>query len=310
MSARFHHLPLTLRQLQYVVAVAEVGTFRGAANVCGVSQPALSTQVAEVEAQLGVQLFERSSRGVRLTSAGDAVVPRARAALAAAEDVVLAARAHEDPLTGALSIGVIPTIAPYLLPDLDPALRAAWPDLDLTWVEAQTAVLVERIRGGDLDGALLSVEADLGWLNVAEVSVDPFVLAAPENHPLAAEVGPVGTDALATGPVLLLEDGHCFRDQALDVCARAGVDAEDLRATSLTTLVQMAAGRGAVTLLPAMAVEVENRRAAMVVRPFVESAPHRTVAFAWRPGSPLSDAFERLAASARGCIEGRGGPAA
>ena len=302
MTVRFHHLPLTLRQLQYVVAVAEVGTFRGAAERCAVSQPALSMQVAEVERQLDVQLFERSSRGVRLTAAGAAVVPRARAALLAAEDVVLAARAHEDPLTGALSIGVIPTIAPYLLPDLDPALRAEWPRLQLTWVEGQTSTLVEQVLAGTLDGALLAVEADLGGLDTVEIGTDPFVLAAPEGHPLAASTEPLPSASLLAADVLLLDDGHCFRDQALEVCARAGAAPDSLRATSLTTLVQMAAGRGAVTLLPAMAVEVENRRAALVTRPFAEPSPYRTLALAWRPGSALADAFERLAVVARAAV--------
>jgi LysR family hydrogen peroxide-inducible transcriptional activator len=296
---RFDHLPLTLRQLQYACAVADELSFRRAAERCHVAQPSLSSQVAELERSLGIALFERDRRRVLVTAAGAEVLARARALLLAADDLVDAARRRADPLAGALRIGVIPTIGPYLLPDLDPALRRAFPALELRWSEDQTERLVAQVQGGDLDAALLALEADLGGLEHATIGADRFVLAAPAGHPLSRGRRRLKVEDLATERVLLLDDGHCLRDQALDLCALVGAQELGFRATSMTTLVQMAASGAGITLLPAMALEVENRRAELVIRRFREPAPHRTIAFAWRPGSPLREPIEALAAAAR-----------
>ncbi len=295
---RYATLPLTLRQLQYVCAIAEELSFRGAAKRCHVSQPSLSTQVAEIEGALGVRIFERSRRGVLLTSAGAEIVAHGRRILLACEDLVDLAKRHADPLAGLLRIGVIPTIGPYLLPDLDPALRRAFPKLELRWVEDRTDGLVRRIREGTLDAALLALETDLGDLERAPFGEDTFVLAAPRGHELAKGRGHLSVDVLATRRVLLLDDGHCFRDQALDLCTIAGAQEHGFRATSLTTLVQMAAAGAGVTLLPTIALEVENRRSELVIRRFRKPAPARTLAFVWRPGSHLSAPLRSLAQAA------------
>jgi LysR family transcriptional regulator, hydrogen peroxide-inducible genes activator len=296
---RFATLPITLRQLQYACAVAEELSFRKAAARCHVSQPSLSAQISELEQLLDVQLFERSRRGVSLTRAGEAVITRARTLLLTADDVVDVAKRHADPLAGPLRIGVIPTIAPYLLPDLDPTLRQAFPKLQLYWTEDKTDKLVAMLGAGELDAALVALEAELGDLDHAEVGADPFVLAAPRGHALAARRGAVTLDALADAKVYLLDDGHCFREQAADLCAATGAEAQGFRATSLTTLVQLTGSGGGVTILPRLAVEVENRRAQLVIRKFSKPAPRRTIVFAWRRGSGLAASLRELAVPAR-----------
>src|SRR5437899_2391798 len=177
--------PLTVRQLQYVVAVAETRSFRRAAESCFVSQPSLSAQIADLEGALNVKLFERDRRGVLLTAAGAELVERARRVLVDLEDLLEAARHHVDPLAGTLRVGVIPTIGPYLLPEIDPALRKAYLRLRLLWTEEKTEVLVQRIEHGELDAAFLALEADLGDLEHEVIGLDPFVLAVPEAHELA-----------------------------------------------------------------------------------------------------------------------------
>lgn len=297
--------PFTLRQLQYVVAVADELNFRRAAERCAVSQPSLSAQVAQVEDALGVRLFERDRRRVLPTPAGQALVARARTLLRDADDLVTAARLAADPLRGTLRIGVIPTISPYLLPRVTPALRRAFPALTVAWVEEKTDTLVRELDAGALDAALLALEADLGDLDHAVVAVDDFLLAARPDDPLARAPGPVRRADLSAAEVLLLDDGHCFRDQALSFCAGAGARELAFRATSLPTLCQMVAGGAGVTLLPALAVPTEAERAGLVVRRFADPAPHRTIALAFRRRSPLGDALRRVAAVAAQAATGR-----
>ncbi len=287
--------PVTLRQLQYVTAIADARSFRRAAEACRVSQPSLSAQVAEAERALGVRLFERDRRRVLVTGAGEAVVARARAVLVAADDLVETARRGADPLAGTLRVGVIPTVGPYLLPRIAPALRKALPRLELHWHEDRTAVLVRRVAAGELDAALLAREADLGELAVAELARDPFVLAVAPGHPLARGAGPVSLQSLEGERVLLLDDGHCLRDQALAVCSRAGAEELGFRATSLSTLVQMVASGAGVTLLPRIAVETEAPRAGLRARPLAEPSPGRTLVLAWRRGSAAEPALRALA---------------
>jgi len=291
----FAPLPFTLRQLQYVVAVAEDLSFRRAAERCHVSQPSLSAQVAGLEDALGVRLFERDRRRVLVTPAGAALVERARRVLREAGDLVDLARRTGDPLTGNLRLGVIPTISPYLLPELTAALRRAFPELTVMWAEDKTGVLVDDLADGALDGALVALEAELGEVESAVVGTDPFVLAAPPDHPLVRRKRPARLSELEGKSVLLLDDGHCFRDQALGLCTRAGAEELAFRATSLSTLAQMAAGGAGVTLLPALAVPTEASRAGLKVRRFVRPAPGRTLALVWRPRSPVGPALKRLA---------------
>lgn len=286
---------ISLRQLQYAVAIAEVRSFRRAAEMCRVSQPSLSSQLAELESSLGVRLFERDRRRVLPTGPGQELVDRARRVLLEAEDLVEAARRLGDPLAGTLRIGVIPTISPYLLPDVVPALGARLPRLEVIWVEDKTEVLVRRLGVGELDSALLALEAPIGQVDSEVVARDPFMLAAPPGHPLSRRRSPAKLAELRGTRVLLLDDGHCLRDQALAICSAAEAQELGFRATSLTTLIQMVAGGAGVTLLPRLAVRTENRRGDFVVRPFVQPAPHRTIALVWRPRSPLGPSLRKVA---------------
>src|SRR5215475_9590457 len=202
----------TLRQLQYVVAVAELMSFRRAAERCNVSQPSLSAQVAEMESALGGPLFERDRRGVLVTPAGHELITRARRILVEADDLAEAANRFVDPLAGTLRIGVIPTIAPYLLPHIVPALRKAYTQLTFVWTEDKTNTLVRSINHGQLDSALLALEANLGDLEHVPIAADPFFLATPKDHPLSRPSSPVDRKRLRGERILLLDDGHCFRD--------------------------------------------------------------------------------------------------
>src|SRR5678816_1300713 len=241
--------PASLRQLQYAVAVADARSFRRAAEQCGVSQPSLSAQLAQLEGALGVRLFERDRRRVLLTPAGEELIERARRVLGDADDLVDAARRLGDPLAGTLSIGVIPTISPYLLPAAAPAIRRAHPRLTVRWLEDKTESLARDLHAGRLDAALLALEADLGGpLQREVIGRDPFVLAAPRKHARPANLG-----ELRGAHLLLLDDGHCLRDQALAVCAGARTEELAFRATSLPTLAQMVSAGAGITLLPSMA---------------------------------------------------------
>jgi LysR family hydrogen peroxide-inducible transcriptional activator len=189
------------------------------------------------------------------------------------------------------------SIAPYLLPDAVSLLRRGFPRLSLRWVEDRTAALVSALRAEELEGAVVALESDVEGLEHAEVGRDEFVLAVPRGHPLARGDDPVRPAELDGVPILLLEDGHCFREQALAFCSRAGAEELGFRATSLSTLAQMAAGGAGVTLLPRLSVRVENRRGTLVVRPMAPPVPARTLALVWRPRSPLAPALRPLAAA-------------
>ena len=291
--------PFTLRQLQYAEAVADVRSFRRAAERCHVSQPSLSAQVIQLEDHLGVRLFERGTGRVLLTAAGEAVLARVRRLLVEADDLADSARQLGNPLSGTLRLGVIPTVSPYLLPDVVPAIRERHPELSAVWVEDKTENLVASLREGRLDGALLALEAQVGEVEKEVVAHDPFVLAAPPGHPLAASFAPATPQELRGAGFLLLDDGHCFREQALAYCATARARELDFRATSLATLSQMVAGGAGVTLLPRLALPVENRRSELVVRRLASPVPDRTIALVWRPRSPLGPALRQLAATLR-----------
>ncbi|MFZ5864092.1 MAG: LysR substrate-binding domain-containing protein [Nitrospirota bacterium] len=298
--------PYTLRQLQYAVAVAETLSFRQAAEQCHVSQPSLSAQLAQLESALGVRLFERNCKRVFPTEAGNELVRRARQILIEADDLMAAAKQLGDPLTGTLRMGVIPTISPYLLPRITPALRSRYPKLTVHWVEDKTETLLRQLDAGKVDAALLALEADIGDMEREVVARDPFVLATPPGHPLGAKRSPAAPSELRGASVLLLDDGHCFRDQALAVCSSAKARELEFRATSLSTLAQMVAGGGGVTLLPELAVPTEAGRAGLAVRPFAQPAPCRTIALAWRKTSPLGRALKEIAGTIREAYPNKG----
>lgn len=291
--------PYSLRQLQYVVAVAELGGFRKAAEACGVSQPSLSAQVAQLEAALGVQVFERGPRGVRVTAAGALLVERARQLFRAARDLEDTARQQGDPFTGTLRLGVIPTVCPYLLPEVAGPLRARLPNLRLIWSEEKTGPLLEQIDDARLDGAIVALDNRIAPFAHVPLGDDPFVLAAAPGHPLMKHHGPASPDLLQGATVFLLDDGHCFRDQALALCGAKGARAADLNATGLSTLVQMVGGGSGVTLLPRLAVAVENRRGQLAVRPFKSPAPMRKIVMVWRKGTAMQQSLDAIASAIR-----------
>ena len=289
---------LSLQKLQYVVAVADTLGFRKAAELCHVSQPSLSAQVRELEETLGVKLFERDRRRVLVTPAGADLVARARRVLSEASDLVEAAVRLGDPLAGSLRLGIIPTIAPYLLPEAVPAVMARFPKIKLLFREEKTEVLVASLAAGKLDAAVLALEADLGDLSHAVIAHDAFVLAAPKGHALARKRS-ISAEDLDGETVLLLDDGHCLRGQALSYCSSARASEASFRATSLSTLAQMVSSGAGVTLLPSLSVPIENRRGQLAIRPFDAPAPSRTIALVWRPSSPMSKALKELAAVLR-----------
>jgi LysR family hydrogen peroxide-inducible transcriptional activator len=286
--------PMTLRQLQYVVAVADRKSFRQAAEDCHVAQPSLSAQIAQVEDALNLRIFERDRRSVALTSAGEALVARARALLIAADELTESARRLSDPFSGTLRVGVIPTVGPYLLPEVAPLLRERFPKLNFIWMEEKTAQLLENLRRAEMDGAILALEAEIGDLPRVVLGKDPFVLAVAPEHPLARAKGPLKAEKLDHEQVLLLDDGHCFREQALSFCSRAGAEEAGYRATSLATLVQMAASGNYVTLLPTLAVPVENRRRTLHTRPFAPKPPGRTLALVYRRHTALENTLRAV----------------
>jgi LysR family hydrogen peroxide-inducible transcriptional activator len=272
------------------------------AEACHVAQPSLSAQVALAEQLLGVRLFERDRRHVRLSPAGEALVQQARRVLVAASDLRDLAQQFSDPFRGSLRLGVIPTVGPYILPEIAPALARTFPDLTLLWSEERTSVLMHELNDGGLDGAIVALEADIGECEHAVLVRDPFALAASPHHPLVRSNKAATLQELDGAAVLLLNDGHCFREQVLSLCTQARAKQMSFRATSLSTLVQMASAGTSVTLLPSLALPVENRRSQLRVRTFAPPGPGRTLALAWRRGSAFRMPLNRVAETIRAAL--------
>src|SRR5262245_16967023 len=286
----------SIRQLESLVAVADTRSFRKAATTLGISQPALSAQVQAAEHVLGIQVFERDRRSVLITPAGEDVVSRAREALIAVDAVGDAARQRGEPLVGSLRMGVIPTIAPYWLPALLPEVHRRFPRLELILREDQTARLLAQLQAGQLELALLAIPVQ-GDFTTAPVAREAFVAAAPRGAALVKQRGKLTEKDLDDQTVLLLEDGHCLRDQALEVCKRAGaVESVEVRATSLPTLVQMVAGGLGVTLLPEAAIStLVQKHGPVALAEFAKPVPGRTIGLAWRTSSGRLREFRLLA---------------
>jgi len=280
----------TLRQLQYLKLLAEHGSFSRAAEAAHVTQPTLSAGVQELEKILGAPVVDRGRTGVILTPVGEEAVRRAKDVLARSEDLVQAARSAGQPLSGRFRLGVIPTVAPFLLPQALPVLRRRFPSLKLFLREDLTSRLIASLKAGALDAALIALPHDIPGLDVAHVGDDELLAAAPANHPLVAG-DKVDPQALENEGLILLEDGHCLREHALAACGlgdapRGGEDESAFAATSLHTLVQMVGSGLGVSLLPAMAVEAGLADSAPVsVRPLAADAPTREIVVAWRRGS-------------------------
>lgn len=295
----FRTLPFSLRQLQYLVAVADAGGFRRAAELCHVSQPALSSQVAELESAVGVQVFERDQRRVVVTPQGAALIAHARTMLAEAREAVDAMERFKNPLESSLRIGVIPTVAPYLLPRLVPALRATLPKMQVLWSEEPTARLLQRLEEGSLEAVLIAGAEGLERYASRELAFDPFVLALPRANELCTQTRLDLAD-LAAERLLLLEDGHCLRDQVLVWCGRT--DESSVRATSLHTLLELVGAGLGVTLIPQLAVKAEGHRVDVVLVPLAAPAPGRHLTLVWRPRAPSAIAMEPIVEACQRCI--------
>jgi LysR family hydrogen peroxide-inducible transcriptional activator len=279
---------MNLRDLRYLVALAEHKHFGRAADASFVSQPTLSTQIKKLEDELDVALVERTPRKILLTEVGREIAARARHVLDEVDQIKAIARRTKDPESGTLRLGIFPTLGPYLLPHVIPGLRARFPRLELLLIEEKSEILLQRLREGRLDATLLALPLHDDQLHADVLFDEPFLLAVPTLHRLSKRKA-LSLDDLESESLLLLEDGHCLRDQALDVCQLAGANERDgFRATSLETLRQMVAANVGITLLPLLAVRppvVQSE--AIHVLPFRDKAPSRRIALVWRKSSAL-----------------------
>ena len=292
---------MNLRDLQYLVAVADHRHFGKAAEASFVSQPTLSTQLKKLEQELGVELIERNPRQILLTDVGERVVAQAREVLSGADAIRELARQAQDPGSGTVRLGLFPTLAPYLLPHVVPPVHERFPRLELLLVEEKTEVVVDQLLQGRLDAGVLALPVHEPALHEELLFEEDFVLAVPRDHPLAATPEPVDVSVLGTENVLLLEEGHCLRDQALAVCQLAGAsERAGFRATSLETLRQMVAAGVGVTLLPELAVQapVPESPDIRLLR-FREPIPRRHIAMFWRDSSPRREFLPEIASVIR-----------
>ena len=293
---------MNLRDLQYVVAVADHGHFGRAAAACNISQPTLSGQILKLEAELGVRIFEREGRTVAVAARAEPIVEHARRALAAVAEVAAAARGARDPLAGPLRIGVIPTVGPYLLPYALPALIRDLPQAPIAIVEDLTARLLSLVLERKIDAAVIATDPGDRKLETSPLYEEPFLLVATPSHPLAGR-DRIAPDDIDPEALLLLADGHCLRDQAIALCRRGGggrAAGSDISATSLETLFQLAAAGYGVTLAPRLAIESRGGAiAGLVARPFVDRTMKRDVALAFRRDSSRRAALAHFAASVR-----------
>jgi LysR family hydrogen peroxide-inducible transcriptional activator len=285
---------ITLRQLRYLGALAEHRHFGRAAEACAVTQPAMSMQIRDLEQELGVELVERRPGAWTLTETGVEVARRSERVLAATRDLVDYARHRGRLLTGRLQLGVIPSLAPYVLPKILPALQRRYPDLRIELRETQTKVLVDELARGALDVVMLALPVTAAEVETIRLFDDAFLLAVPASDPRPETVRVSARD-IDQQRLILLEEGHCLRDQALAYCHNAGRNfAMGLGATSLATVMQMVANDYGVTLVPQVAVDVEVRDERVKLLRFAEPQPGRTIGLAWRHTSPRKVDFVAL----------------
>jgi len=287
---------MNIRELQYLVTLADLRHFGRAAEACFVSQPTLSTQVKKLEDELGVQLVERAPRHVMLTEVGQEIVDRARLVLRDVEQIKEVARRTTDPEAGAIRLGLFPTLGPYLLPHVVPDIHLQYPKLELLLFEDKTEQLLAMLREGRLDAALLALPVEEDTLEVLPLFNEPFVVALPENHPLD-QVNHLNVEDLKGHTVLLLEDGHCLRDQALEVCQMASAnEKQGFRATSLETLRQMVAANVGITLLPTLAIKPPITLTDSIhIKHLSDPMPSRQIGMVWRKSSAVSGFLKSFA---------------
>lgn len=285
--------PPTLKQLRYLVALHRTNHFGKAAEACHVTQSTLSAGIQELENLLGTQLVERTKRSVMFTAIGEEIVRRAQVILNDVDDLTDLAAASKDPLRGIVRLGIIPTIAPFLLPKIMPAIREHLPDLELHLREDKSAELCDLIRTGELDLVLYALPFACGDVEEMPLFHDPFMVAFPPGE---HEGDTIASPELEEERLMLLEEGHCLRDHALEACQLLGRGARrELSGTSLNTILQMVAAGHGITLLPGMAVEAGLANAAGVkVVPFEDIIPTRTIGLIWRKTNPRAKTFEAL----------------
>ena len=292
-----------MKQLQYLVALADTRHFGRAAERCHITQSTLSAGIRDLESVLGTAVAERSNRHVLITRVGEQIAERAKALLRDAEEVMEVARAGRSPMTGEMRLGVIPTIGPFLLPRVLPALREMYPELTVYLREEQTAPLLARLEDGEVDAALIALPYDTGDLDTRAILEDEFLFACNRDHALAG-AGAVPLDALAGEPLLLLEEGHCLRGHALDVCRMGDKRARaQFEASSLHTLVQMVAAGVGVTLVPRLAADAGITRGTGISLSPLAAPAARQVGLSWRRTSLRAEEFRLLGDALRELAE-------
>jgi len=283
---------INLKDLKYLAALADTGHFGKAAEACFVSQPTLSAQVKKLEQYLGVQLVERQPNNVKLTEIGRQIAERGRGMLRTGDEIIALARDHKDPLSGRLRVALIPTVGPYLLPRITQKIRKALPKMGLMLYEHRTESLLKRLHDGEIDLGVIALPSAAEGFMSRELYREAFMLAVPEDHPLASK-SRARLQELKNQTLLLLEDGHCMREQALEVCSRVETrEADNFRATSLETLRQMVVAGLGVTLLPELAVQPPfGSQRGLKVIPFASPAPTRTIGAVWRKSTTRTAAI-------------------
>jgi len=293
---------MNTRDLQYLIAVAEEQHFGKAAARCFVSQPALSMQLKKLEQTLGVNLFERNNKNVLITPVGKTIVEQARLILRQIDELTNLAEKSKDPFAGVFHLGIIPTVGPYLLPHILPAIAAHLPNLDLQVYENNADDMVRKCQEGDLDAMVLALPIAGDGIHSQSLYQEDVVVALPKSHPLTKKKT-IHLQDLQNESLLLLAQGHCFRDQALEICAHAGISQHaGFQATSLETLWQLVAAGMGVTLLPQMAVAAGADRANCTIRPFAKPVPQREIGMCWRERSSRSEVCDKIAEVITACI--------
>jgi LysR family transcriptional regulator, hydrogen peroxide-inducible genes activator len=279
---------MNINDLKYLVAVAETQHFGKAADLCFVSQPTLSMQLKKLEEELDIKIFERTNKKVFVTESGKKILEKARRVLSEVNDLKQVAKNQQNPYCGEFHLGIIPTMGPYLLPKLMPMIQSEHPNLELIPYEDKTEVILDRLNNGELDAILLALPVDHGSLVEKKLFTEDFYAAVPPDNPLAKQAAVTLSD-LESQKLLLLGEGHCFRDQALAACRYTGAQLKSgFQATSLETLRYMVAAGAGVTLLPAMMVESLPDHPDVVILPFKGTAPSRVVGLLWRQNSPAT----------------------
>lgn len=284
-----------IRDLKYLITLAELGSFSRAAEACFVSQPTLSAQLKKLEEDLGVTLFERTNKQVLITSVGKQIADKARLILQNCNDLKTLAENAKDPFSGAFRLGIIPTLGPYLLPEILKPLQKTLPNLALFVHEDKTDVIMAQLKSGELDAIILALPVPQEGLHSTELFCEPFCIAAAKNNPLLKKKS-LSLKDLQDQPLLLLSEGHCFREQALEACARTTTSDTGFRATSLETLRQLVAADFGITLLPALSVYRMREDAAIGTRDFEHPIPSRRIGMLWRHNSAREKCCEKIAA--------------